>query len=138
MCNWSSEFDMTSTLAANLRGSDFYTTTLTDNTLVADTLVLTTRTLVVLARTKNLLTEESSTFRTLSTVVDGLRDENFTIREATDIITRSKTNGDGREIIEVLSDCYVALSGMFSDLRVVSDLVIEKIFKIFCHWEHRS
>jgi hypothetical protein len=121
---WSCEFDVSCALAANLTCRHFYTTTLTDNTLIANTLVLTTRTLVVLARTKNLFTKESSTFRSLSTIVDSLRDENFTIREVTDIITARKPYRDSREIIEVLSDSYVALSGMFSDLRVVGDLVI--------------
>jgi len=124
VCNWSCEFDVTSTLATNLRSRNFYTTTLTDNTLVTDTLIFTTRTLIVFAWTKNLLTKESSAFRSLCTIVDSLRDEYFTIREVTDIITRSETNGDGREIIEVLSDCDVALSGMFSDLRIVGNLVV--------------
>jgi hypothetical protein len=79
MSHRSSELDMTCTLAANLRSRDFYATTLTDDTLVADTLVLTTGTLVVLAWAKNLLTEEASSFWALSSVVDRLRDEYLSI-----------------------------------------------------------
>lgn len=79
MCYRSSKLDVPSTLAANLRCRDFDTATLTDDTLVSDTLVFATSTFIVLARSEYLLTEESSTFRALCTIVDGLRDEYFTI-----------------------------------------------------------
>jgi hypothetical protein len=65
-----SELNMSHSLTSNLRSCYFYTTTLTDNALVSDTFVITTRTFIVLSWTENLLTEETTTLRTLSTVVD--------------------------------------------------------------------
>lgn len=79
MSYWSGELDMTSSLAAYLRGSHLDTTSLTYNTLIPDSFVLATGTLVVLAWAKNLLTEESTTLWALCTVVDRLRDEYLTI-----------------------------------------------------------
>jgi hypothetical protein len=79
MSYWSCELDMTSSLATYLRGSHLDTTSLTHDSLVADSLVFATGTLVVLAWAKNLLTEESATLRALCTVVDRLRDEHFSI-----------------------------------------------------------
>jgi hypothetical protein len=79
MCDRSGELDMTSSLTANLRGSHLDTTSLTYYTLVADTLVLAAGTLIVIAWAKNLLTEESASFWSLSSVVDRLGDEYFTI-----------------------------------------------------------
>jgi hypothetical protein len=137
MSYWSCELDMTRSLATNLRGSHLDTTSLTYNTLVADSFVFATGTLVVLAWAKNLLTEESTTFRALRTVVDRLRDENLSIRESSDIILVRESDGDGSEIVERFSLRDVSFSSMFTDLRVVGDFVIEKVFEIFCHWEHR-
>jgi hypothetical protein len=79
MSDWSCELDMTCPLATNLRGSYLDTTSLTYDSLIADTLVFATGTLIVLAWAKNLLTEESTTFRALCTVVDRLRDEYLSI-----------------------------------------------------------
>ena len=76
---WCCELDMSSTLAADLTRRDFDTTSLTDDTLVPDTLILSTGALIVLAWTEDLLTKESSTFWTLRPVVDSLRDENLSI-----------------------------------------------------------
>jgi hypothetical protein len=79
MSHWSCELDMTSSLSAYLRSGYFDTTSFTDNSLVADPFVFTTGTFIVLAWTKNLLTEESTSFWSLSSVVDRLRDEYLTI-----------------------------------------------------------
>jgi hypothetical protein len=85
MSHRSCELDVSSTLAPDLRSRDFYATSFTDYTFVADTLILTTCTLIVLAWAKDLFTEESSTFWALGSVVDRLRDEDFTIGKCTDI-----------------------------------------------------
>ena len=50
--------------------SHLNTTTVTNNTLVTDTLVLTTSTLVILNRTEDALTEETITLWFVRTVVD--------------------------------------------------------------------
>ena len=137
MSYWSGEFNMTRSLATNLRGSHLDTTSLTYNTLISDSFVFATGTLIVLAWAKNLLTEESTTLRALCAVVDRLRDEYFTIRESSDIIFIRESDGDSSEIVEGFSLSDVSFSSMFTDLRVVGDFVIEEVFEIFCHWEHR-
>jgi hypothetical protein len=91
MSDWSCELDMTSTLTADLRGRHFHSTSFTYDALVSDTLIFATGALIVLAWTKNLFTEESSTLRALSTIVDGLRDEDLTIGECSYIITRGES-----------------------------------------------
>jgi hypothetical protein len=100
MSYWSCELDMSSSLAPDLRSSHFYTTSFTDNSFVSDSLVFTTCTFIVFARPEDLLTEESTTFRSLCTIVYRLRDENFTIRECSNIISGSETNGNCCEVIE--------------------------------------
>jgi hypothetical protein len=49
----------------------------------------------------------------------------------------SKTDGHCIEVIEGFSDGDISAASVFTDLRIVSDLVIEEIFKIFCHWKHK-
>lgn len=133
----SCELDVSSTLAPDLRSRDFYATSFTDYTFVSDALILTTCTLIVLAWAKDLFTEESSTFWALGSVVDRLRDEDFTIRECTDVFFGSESYRNRTEIVEIFPDSDISASCVFSDLGVVGDLVIEEIFKIFCHWKHR-
>jgi hypothetical protein len=79
MSHRSSELDVTSSLTTNLRSRDFYTTSFTDNSFISNSLVFSTGTLIVLSRAKDLLTEESTSFWALGTIVDRLRDENLSI-----------------------------------------------------------
>ncbi len=127
---------MSSTLAADLTRRDLDTTSLTDDTLVPDTLILPTGTLIVLAWTEDLLAEESSTLWTLCPIVDRLRDEDLTIGERSHVVLICESYGDRLEIVEVLPDGDITTSCIFTDLRVVCDLIVEKILEIFCHWKH--
>jgi hypothetical protein len=70
---------MSHAFTTNDRASDFYSTLLTGNTLVTNTAVLLTRTFVVFYRSKDSLVEKTVLFRTLCTVVDGLRFCDLTI-----------------------------------------------------------
>ncbi len=133
----SGELDMTRSLTTNLRGRDFDSTSLTHDSLVADTLVFAAGTLIVLAWAKNLLTEKSTSLRALCTVVDSFRDEYFSIGEGSDIILVRESDRDSSEIVERFSLSDVSFSSVFTDLRVVSNLIIEEVFEIFCHWEHK-
>ena len=67
------KLDVAHTLTTNARKSHLYTTAVADNTLVLDTLVLTTSTLPVTSRTEDTLTEETALFRFESTVVNCFR-----------------------------------------------------------------
>ena len=67
------EFDVTSALTANFLLSHLNTTTVADNALVTDALVLTTGTLVVLGRTEDALAEQTVALGLVGTIVDGLR-----------------------------------------------------------------
>ncbi len=70
---------MTSALSADLARRYFDTTTLTDHSLVADTLIFSAGTFEVFSRSKYLLTEKSTTLWTLSTIVNRLGDQDFPI-----------------------------------------------------------
>ena len=74
------ELNMTTALTTNFFLGNFYTTTVTDNTLISDTFVLSTGTLIVLCRTEDALTEETVALRFISTIVDGFRLGNLAIR----------------------------------------------------------
>ena len=136
MSDRSSELDMTSSLTADLTRRDFYATSFADDTLVSDSLILTAGTLIILSRTKYLFTEKSSTFWTLSTIVYRFRNEYFPIRESSYIFLSRKSYSNCSEIIEIFTDRNISFSCESSYLGVVSDFIIEKILKIFCHWKH--
>ncbi len=70
--NGNDELNMSRTLAAHLLLSNFHATTVADNALIADALVLTASTLVILGGTEDALTEKSVTLRLVGAVVDGL------------------------------------------------------------------
>ena len=65
--------DVTHALTANRRLGDLNATALTDDVLVASTLVLATRALPVLGRTEDALTEQTVLLRLEGAVVDGFR-----------------------------------------------------------------
>jgi hypothetical protein len=66
------KFDVSHAFATDLLFGHLYTTTVTNNALVTDPLVLSTSTFVVFYWTKNLFTEQTITFRLVGSVVDGL------------------------------------------------------------------
>ena len=66
------ELDVSGTLTTHLLLCHLHTTTVADDALIADALVLATGTLIVLGRTEDALTEQTVTLRLIGTVVDGL------------------------------------------------------------------
>ena len=80
MSYWNNELDVTRTLTTNLLLSNLNTASVADNTLIANTLVLTAGALIVLCRTKDTLAEQAITLRFVGTVIDGFRLCNLTIR----------------------------------------------------------
>ena len=99
MCNGHNELDMSGTLTANLLLRHLYTTTVADDTLVADALVLTAMALVVLRRTKDALAEKTIALGLVGTIVDGFGFQNFTIGIALDFLGRGQTNSNLGEVI---------------------------------------
>ena len=79
MSHWHDEFDVTSTLAAHFLLSYLYTTTVADDALITDALILAAGTLEVLGRTEDALAEETVTLRLVGAVVDGLRLGNLAV-----------------------------------------------------------
>lgn len=136
MYDWSRKFDVSSALAANLGSRNFYSTSFTNDPLVADTLVFSTSTFVVLARSEDLLTEESSAFRSLCSVVDSLADEHFTVGECTNFFLGRESDGNTREIVERFSCRNVLFTGMFPNLGVIGNLIVQEVLEILV-WKHR-
>ena len=66
------QFNVSATLTANFLLCHLYTTTVAHNAFIADTLVLSAGTLVILGRTKDALTEQTVTLGLIGAVVDGL------------------------------------------------------------------
>ena len=66
------KFNVAHALTTYLRQCNLNTTLLTDNTAMLEALVLTTKALVVLDRTKNLGTEKTIALRLERPIVDGL------------------------------------------------------------------
>ena len=89
---------MSGTLTTNFLLCHLNTTTVTNDTLITDTLVLTAGTLIVLGRTEDALTEQTVTLRLIGTVVDGFRFGNLTEATLEDIFGRSKSDGNFRKI----------------------------------------
>lgn len=87
MSDWSGELDMPRPLSSDLTRRDLDSTLLTDDSFESYSLVFSTGTLIVLPRAEDLLTEESSSLRSLSPIVDRLRDEYLSVREGSDIIS---------------------------------------------------
>ena len=92
------ELDVTSTLTTYLLLGNLYTTTVADNTLIADALVLTASTLIVLGRTEDALAEQTVALGLIGAIVDGLRLGDLTERVLKDLLRRSQTDGNLLEI----------------------------------------
>ena len=74
------------TLAAHFGLNDFDTAFLTDNPSVFHAFVLTTVTLIVFGRTKNLCTEKTVTFRFKSSIINGFRLFYFSVRPFSNLL----------------------------------------------------
>ena len=92
------ELDVTSTLTTYLLLGNLYTTTVADDTLITDALVLTAGTLIVLGRTEDALAEQTVAFGLIGAIVDGLRLGDLTERVLKDLLRRSQTDGNLLEI----------------------------------------
>ena len=92
------KFDVTGTLTTDLLLGYLDTTTVADNALVADALILATGTLVVLGRTEDALAEQTVTLGLVGTIVDGLGLSHLTIRTFENFLWRCQTNGNLGEI----------------------------------------
>ncbi len=77
---------MTAALAAYFLLGNLYTTTVADNALIANTLVLTTMALVILGGTEDTLAEQTITLRLVGTIVDCLGLQHLTMRVLKDFL----------------------------------------------------
>ena len=73
MSHWNREFYVSHPLPADLLLSHFDSASVTDDSTVLDSLVLSAMTFIILGRTENLLAEKTVTLRLISPVVDRLR-----------------------------------------------------------------
>ena len=99
MCHGHNQLDMTTALATNFLLGHFHSTAVTDDTLIADALVLSAMALVVLGGTENALAEETVALGLVGTVVDGFGLGNLTPRIFQNLLGRGKTDGNLREIV---------------------------------------
>ena len=88
---------MSGALTTNLLLCYLNTTTIADDTLITDTLILTAGTLIVLRRTEDALTEQTVTLRLIGTVVDGFRFGNLT--EATPKLLSRISSGEASPMV---------------------------------------
>ena len=72
MCNRNNQFNVSSALTTHLLFCYLNTTTITYDTFITDTLVLTAGTLIILCWTKDTLAEQTITFWFIGTVIDRL------------------------------------------------------------------
>ena len=93
------QLDVTATLTAYLLFGYLYTTTVTNDSFITDTLVLSAMTFIVLCGTKDALAEQTVAFRLVSTVIDGLGFEHLSVRILQDLFWRSQTNGNLSKVI---------------------------------------
>lgn len=92
---------MAHALTTNLGLRDLNATTLTNNALVADTLVLTALALPVTGRAKDTLTEKAVLFWLQGAVVDGLRLLNLALRPTANVV------GGGQSNTKLVEEIYV-------------------------------
>ena len=88
------KLDVTHALATNLLLRYFHTATVTNDTLVTDTLVFTAGTLIILNRAENSLAEQTIALRLIGPVVDCFWLQYFAKRTFQNGIRRSKADRD--------------------------------------------
>ena len=90
---------MTSALTTYLLLCHLYTTSVADDTLIANALVLAAMALIVLGRTKDTFAEETIALGLVSAVVDGFWLQHLTTAILEDFLWRSQADGNLGEII---------------------------------------
>src|SRR5699024_10062238 len=99
--HWSSKLNVAHAFTTNLGLGDLYATALTNDALVADTLVLTTLALPVTGRTEDTLTEKAVLFWLQGAVVNGLRLLNLALRPTANVV------GGGQSNTKLVEEIYV-------------------------------
>ncbi len=98
MCHGHHQLDMSGTLTAHFLLGYLHAASVADNSFITDTLVLTASTLIVLSRTEDALTEQSIALGLVCTIVDGLRLGNLAETALEDLLGRSQSDSNLREI----------------------------------------
>ena len=98
MCHGHNQLNMTTALATNFLLGHFHSTAVTDDTLIADALVLSAMALIILGRTEDALAEEAVALGLVGTVVDGFRFQHFAVRVVLYLLGRCQANRDFGEV----------------------------------------
>ena len=115
---WAGQLDMSHPLSTDLSQCHFDTTLLADHAAVLQALVLTTQTLVVLYRAKDLGAEQTIALWLEGSIVDGLGLFDFAKRPRPNHFRRGKTDTDRIEVFVFLPAQQVQqISHVFSPLR---------------------
>lgn len=115
---------MTCTLTTNLLLCYLYTTAVTYNTFIADTLVFATGALVVLGRTEDALAEQTVALGLVRTVVDGLRLGHLATGVLKDLLGRGKTDSNLGEITLYLCIFLESHIINFSIFQLLNSLLV--------------
>ena len=86
------QLNMTSTFATDFFLGNFYTTTIADDSLITDALILTASALIILCRTKDSLAEKAITVWVIGAIIDCLRIGHLARRINKNLIGRSESN----------------------------------------------
>ena len=97
----SGQLNVTHTLTTDLWWRYFNATTVTNDSLVTNTLVLSASTFIILGRSKDTLVEKSILFWLERTIVDCLRLLNFTIRPAANLVWTSQSDLHAFKLIDI-------------------------------------
>jgi hypothetical protein len=120
--DWCSKFNVAHALTANLGTCDFNATTLTDDSLKANTLVLTAVALPVASRSEDLFAEEAVLLGTKCAVVDCLWLLDLALGPKADLIRSGKADAELVEHIHVEHWSVVSL-GSFGSVRACGTAV---------------
>ena len=90
---------MSAAFTANLLLGHLYTASVTDNALVADTLIFAAMAFIILGGTEDTLTEETVALRLIGAIVNGLGLEYLAKGIFLDLLRRCQPDGDLGEII---------------------------------------
>ena len=94
MNNRNNQFDMSHSFATNFLFSDFNTATITHDTLITNTLVLSASTLVIFYWSKNSFAKQTVSFGLVCTIVDRFGFNYFPVASFEYTVRRSQANGN--------------------------------------------
>ena len=109
MYDWRGQLDVGHALTAYLRAGDFNATTLADNALEANALVLAAVALPVLGRTEDLLAEQAVFLWLQCAVVNGLWFLDLAVGPHTDRVRSSQTNSNLIKVVYIKHACLSSL-----------------------------